>query len=876
MRVAGRLSYYVTLFAVVSGVALAQSASVSPSALQFGNVGVNGTVAESVTLTNGQTSIITLSAPTITGDAVFSVIPGGSCGTTLAPAHACTYHISFNPTSGVAYHATLALNNSATNSPQTVSLSGTGVAQVTLTFANTYFGNQVVTTSSGPHTGTLINNQSVAVGGIQASASGEFAVVPGGTCSGSLVAHGKCTILVSFTPQGLGTRTGSLTATDNAGNSPQSVTITGTGTITGIHSITVTPVSPSVTQGQPLQFVATGNTATGTLNLTNVVGWNSTNNSVATISGAGTAQTTAPGVSSITAALSTLQASTLMTVAPLTLTNNPCTGGPCVLTYHNDLSRDGVYTNEAILKPSNVVKPAFGGLGRITNLTGQIYAQPLYLSGMYGMSSKGNVLYLATQQDYVYAFDADGYTQLWGGSYIPAGEAALTTGTGGDLACTNITPNVGITSTPVIDTGNQKFSPNPVIYFVTRSVDTNKVYHQRLHSVDTVTGMEVFGSPVEIGTPTGSPEPFDPLYENQRAALALSHDTNGNPQIYIAWASHCDARPFHGWLMKYSVLSGVLSSTPSAYFVSTQGTGDEGGIWMAGSAPAIDNPVNGNVYIATGNGAYDGVLNFGQSAIKFDSNLNILDWYTPNEWPCLNEIDGNPNCPSDRDLGSGGVVLYNPAGAPSEVLATGKQGEVYVLYQSNLGHLDPAAYQPLYAPPYTCTEGTPYPQGSPSNIAQCFLGVQTSNQHGTGLFSTPAVWNGTMFVAGASGILVSYPADPANPGLFTTTPVLSTTPPSFPYPGASLAVSWNGSDPATGILWVLSTAGSNNKPPTPDVLRAYNPSTLAMIYQSTGGPGAVRFVMPIIANGKVFVAGQANGGTAIKGQVYVYGLCPCQ
>lgn len=867
----------VCCLAILAGFSIAgfaQTVTVSPTALPFASVMVNGSASKAVTLTNGQSTAITLSAPTFVGSG-FSIVSGGSCGTTLAPAHSCTYHVSFNPTAPMAYSATLSINDTASNSPQQVALTGTGVYPVTLTFANTYFGNQVITTSSGPHTGTLTNNQTVAVSSIHATSTGEFAIVPGGTCGTTLAAHGKCTILVSFTPMGLGTRTGTLTATDNASNSPQTVTITGTGTIAGVRAMTIAPSNPKVTQGQNQQFTLTGTTSTGgTLNLTSVATWNSASNNVATINAAGLAHAVTPGVSSITATLSTLKSSTLMTVAPISNTNNACTGGPCVLTYHNDGSRDGVYGTEMVLNPTNVVKPGFGGKGKITDLNGTIFAQPLYLSGMYGMSSNGNVLYLATQKDYVYAFDADSLAQLWGGSYIPAGEVPLTTGAGGDFACTNITPNVGITSTPVIDIST-KYNANPVMYFVTRSETTgsSKTYHQRLHAVDTVTGMEVFGSPVEITTPAGSPVPFDPLYENQRSGLALTHDANGNPQVYIAWASHCDMQPFRGWMMKYMVTSGgVLGTTPANYFVTTQGIGEEAGIWMSGSAPAVDNPVNGNLYLATGNGSYDGVVNWGQSVLKLDSNLNVLDWYTPNEWPCLNAIAGNPNCTSDRDLGSGGVVLFNVPGGSPELTSIGKQGEVYVLYQSNLGHLDPAPLDSQYAPPYTCTEGAP----AGPDIAQCFLGIQTSNQHGTGLFSTPAMWNGMMFAAGASGTLVSYTLNPAQLGTFNETPVISNYPPNYPYPGAGVVVSWNGSDPSTGVLWALSTAGSNNSPPTADILRAYNPFTMTMTYQSSGGPGAVRFVMPIVVNGKVYVAGQGNSTTPGKGQVYVYGLCPCQ
>jgi hypothetical protein len=503
------------------------------------------------------------------------------------------------------------------------------------------------------------------------------------------------------------------------------------------------------------------------------------------------------------------------------------------------------------------------------------------MSGLYSMSSRGNVLFVATQANYVYAFDADTYAPLWGNSYLPVGERLLTTGEGSDTECTNISPNIGITSTPVIDP-TPAFNPNPVIYFVARSASTGATYHQRLHAIDAVTGVEVFGSPVEITTPSGSPEPFDPLVENQRSGLALTHDASGNSQIYISWASHCDIQPFRGWMMKYTVASGTLSATPTGHFVSTQGIGIESGIWMAGGAPAVDNPVNGNLFVATSNGSYDGVLNFGESVLKLDKDLNVVDWYTPNNWPCLNEIPGNPNCNDDRDLGSGGVILMNVPNGTPEVVSAGKQGEIYALYQSNLGLWitnpgkdDPAPTNQDYAPPDDCTIG---PVGS--GIAQCFPGIVAVHQQGTGSFSTPAFWNNTLYTAGSTDSLRAFSLSTTNVGTFNTTSAVGSVPNSFPYPGASLVVSWDGMNPATGVLWALSTAGSGNNPPTPDLLRAYSavPSgpTVNMIYQGNLGPGAVRFVMPIVVSGKVFVAGQGFSGSGTEGQVYVYGLCPCQ
>jgi len=533
----------------------AQSVGVSPTTLAFGNLALNATFTKSVTLTNSDSVSISLTGATITGSSVFTPVSGGSCGAVLAAGKSCTYRISFTPTSLTPYSATLNINDSDSSSPQQVNLTGTGANAVTLSISNANFGSQVVTATSATKTATLANNQTVALNLITPATAGDFAVAPGGTCGATLAARTFCTFLVNFTPMGVGGRNGSLSISDDASTSPQAVSLSGTGATTGISSITITPNTPVLAQGNNQQFTATGNRSNGNLNLTNVVSWSSSNANAATISAAGLASGAAPGSTTVKAVLTvSLTGATVLTV---TGSNAPCIG-PCVLTYHNDLSRDGLFSNEAILNPSNVIKTKFGRVAAITGLNGQIYAQPLFMSCLYSTSSSGHVLYVATEANYVYAFDADTYVPLWGNSYMPAGERLLSTGEGQDTECTNITPNIGITSTPVIDP-NTTFNPNPVIYFVTRSADSSQTYHQRLHAVDAVTGVEVFGSPVEITTPSGSPEPFDPLVENQRSGLALSYDAGGNPQIYISWASHCDIAPFRGWMMKYTVSSGALS-----------------------------------------------------------------------------------------------------------------------------------------------------------------------------------------------------------------------------------------------------------------------------------------------------------------------------
>ena len=554
--------------------------------------------------------------------------------------------------------------------------------------------------------------------------------------------------------------------------------------------------------------------------------------------------------------------------------NTPCIG-PCVLTYHYDLARDGVQANETVLTPAKIkVAGAFGKVGTITGLQGQIYAQPLYVSGLNSVSSQGNVVLVATQQDYVYAFDADNYKMIWGGAYLPPGENALTTGPTGNISCGDISPQQGITSTPVIDS-HTTFNANPTIYFVTSSIDSSSNFHQRLHAVDVTTGAELFGGPVQITTPAGSSVAFSPVLQLQRSSLTLTYDSSNNPQIYMSWGSNCDQGAYHGWVMKYTVSQGQLSTTPTAYFLTTP-TGTLGGIWGAGAALAADNSVNGNLYIPSGNGTFDGVANFGESVLKFSSNLSLLDWYTPNNAQCLNGIKKDaPNCPGNEDLGSGGTVLFNvPNGVP-ELASVGKEGEIYVNYQSSLGHLDPAPVNSNYAPPPTCTAGPV--GGGPNNIAQCFAGLFTTAPLEGGGYGTLAFWNNSIYTVGAADALRAYPLNTSSVGTFSTTGAEATVPTRFPWPGASPVISWNGSDTSTGIVWVLQTAGYLLG--NPASLNAYTAvpngsGVLPYLYSSAStGPVAVKFVVPTVANGKVFVAGQGFTGT--EGRLYVYGLCPC-
>ena len=667
---------------------------------------------------------------------------------------------------------------------------------------------------------------------------------------------------------------GSTTISAASGSISGSTGLTVTAAV--LSTIEVTPASPSTSVGKTLQFAATGHYGDGTTQpVTGAVVWTSSLPAIATISNAsgrqGQSTGVANGTTTITASLGGVTGSTNLIVS-----DTPCVG-PCVLTVHDNLSRDGVISNETTLNPNKVTNSTFGQVGSVTGLIGQIYTQPLYISGMYSATPQGNLIIVATEQNWVYAINADPpYQIVWSGSYIPQGESALATGPGLDLECTNITPSVGITGTPVIDP-NTKANANPVMYFVTKSVDGNKAYHHRLHAVDVVTGREVLGGPIEVQSPASSPVAFDPHYQNQRSGLALTYDANGNPQIYIEWGAHCTEGDWHGWMMKYTVSAGGLSTVPAAYFLTTQGAGYGAGLWMSGGAPAVDNPVNGNLYVASGQGSFDGTLNFGESILKLNSDLTLSDWYTPNEWKCLNGIPAFPvACSGDMDFGSGGVVLFNvPNGVP-ELVAAGKRGEIYVNYQSNLGHLDPTPAPSDYSY-QTCTTGLPYPAGSQNDIAQCFFGIPSIQESGpTGSRGTPVFWNDTLYTSGSGDVIRAFPLS-LQIGTFDTTAATSTDQPYLQYPGSGLTVSWDGVDSTTGILWSLQVPGYNNTPPWASILRAYAPiptgTSLNLLYQSSVGPGAIKFQVPTVANGKVFVGGQ--GVTGNEGQLFVYGLCPC-
>ena len=513
-----------------------------------------------------------------------------------------------------------------------------------------------------------------------------------------------------------------------------------------------------------------------------------------------------------------------------------------VTTYHNDIGRTGQNLNETILNTSNVNATQFGKLFS-QPVDGQVYAQPLYMSGVTINGATHNVVYIATENDTVYAFDADSNgganaAPLWQASMLTAahGAAAGATSVSSTTVGTDIDPQIGITGTPVIDPATG------TLYVVSKSAEGG-TFPQRLHALDITTGAEKFGGPVVLtasvpGTGNGSVNgtlTFDSLWENQRPGLLLL-----NGIVWIGFAAHGDNGPWHGWILGYN--ASTLKQTGA--FCSSPNAGGAG-FWMSGQGLAADqldtvNHPYGRMFIPTGNGAYDAVKPYTNNMDYGDSHLNldltngvptVTDEFTTNQQAGLNSEDG--------DIASGGMMVIptqTTGPYPHLAVQAGKMGYMYLINRDNMGGYNTTADQVVQEQPY-------------------IVGVN-------GAWSSPAYWNGTVYWWGRYDTLKAFPL--VN-GLLSTTPTKSSV--SLNYPGATPSISSNGT--SQGIVWAIDSYGYATNGPA--VLWALNASNIATpLYSSstntardTAG-GAVKFVVPTVANGKVYV------GTSTE--VDVYGL----
>jgi outer membrane protein assembly factor BamB len=485
-----------------------------------------------------------------------------------------------------------------------------------------------------------------------------------------------------------------------------------------------------------------------------------------------------------------------------------------VTTYKNDVSRSGQNLTESVLTTANVTSAGFGLL-RTVGVDGKVDAQPLYLSGLSIGGGTHNVVYVATEHDSVYAIDADSGSTLWQVSLLKSGESTSDT-----HGCGQVAPEIGITSTPVID---RSAGAHGTVFVVAMSKDGAGNYHQRLHALDAASGAELLNGPVEITASVpaagGGTSTFSPGQYAERAALLLSAST-----VYLSFTSHCDIAPYSGWIISYGEGTLMQNSVLNVGQNSSAGPA----IWMSGGGPAADGA--GNVYLLTANGAFETTLDangfpsnmdFGNSFLKIATSggkLAVADYFAL--YNTVAESSG------DIDLGSGGAMLLpdlkDASGTVQHlIVGAGKDGNIYVVSRDSMGKFDPGK----------------------NNIYQQINGILPG-----GIFSTPAYFNGTVYYGDLGGALKALPISNAKLAAQPS----SQSPSQYAFPGTAPAISANGSSNA--IVWAHENAN-------PAVLHAYDAANLAHeLYNSSQAGGGRdnfgagnKFITPTIADGRVFV-----------------------
>ena len=492
---------------------------------------------------------------------------------------------------------------------------------------------------------------------------------------------------------------------------------------------------------------------------------------------------------------------------------------PSVTTWGYGMQRNNVNTNEYVLTPTNVRVATFGKLFSYS-VDSYIYGQPLFVPKLLVKGATHNAVYVATQKNSVYAFDADGGGQLWKRSF------------GSSIACANVhgcgvAPTIGITATPVIDTtlGN--------IYVANRQFNsTSGISSHSLHSLNLITGADNPGSPVSI-TATVSGTGYDAVNGqvtyNQQTASDRPALLELNSVIYIAFGSYGDTDPYHGWIIGFS----ASNLAPTIVFNATP-NGQRAGTW----GPSILASDGTFLYTATGNGTWDGGPDWGNSYLKLspaNGTLSAADFFTPFNVSVLSA--------KDRDLGSGMATLlptFSSSPFPHVMVGAGKEGTIYVVNRDNMGHFNSACDCQI-------VQSIPNAVGVASNTTD----LQRN-------FSTPPYWNGNLYFSGNNDSIKRFRVS-TNTSKLTTTPT-DQSPTTYAFPGSNPVVSGNGN--GSGILWAVEKGAG--------VLHAYDANKLGTeLYNTTQNAtrdalgNAIKFAPPLVVNGKVYV------GT--RTQLVVYG-----
>jgi hypothetical protein len=847
----GRLTHAASIALTINSAAPAAdfSLTVAPTNLLL----TAGSAGKSVSITanslNGFTGSVSVSLSGLTtgvtaSPSTLTLSPGTIRTLTLtagASAKAGTATITLTGTSGTLTHtATVSLAIAAAAPAPDFSLT---VAPATLSLIVGASGHVVAVTAN-------------ALNGFTSRVSVSASGLPAG-----VTASPSTLTLTPGTPQNL-----TLTAGTSAKAGTATITLTGTsGTLTHTatvslaiaaaapapdFSLTVNPANLTLIAGGAGQLASVTANAlngfTGSVNLSvSGLATSVTSNPSALTLTPGNAQsltfTAASNAAAGTATITlTGSSGTLTHTATLKLTvNAAAAAGIDVTTYHYNNARDGLNASETTLTPSNVNSTSFGKVGLYAT-DGKVDAAPLYLFGMAINGQTHNVLYVVSEHDSVYAFDADSGSQLWQITILGANET-----TSDEHNCGQISPEIGITATPVID---RTYGPHGAIFVVGMTKDASGNYHHRLHALDLTTGGELSGGPTEIqatypGTglySNNGQQQFLPSQYAERVGLLLLNGT-----IYMGWTSHCDQAPYTGWLMAYSEQtlqqSAVLNLTPN-----TTGTGNpfdegEGSIWMAGAGLAADS--TGNIYFLDANGGFDSTLDangfpihgdYGNAFMKVSTangKLTVADYF--------NTSTTVTESRDDTDLGSGGVLLLpDQTDSNGQVrqlaVGAGKDQSIYVADRNNMGKFNSVS----------------------NNIYQQLSGALPNGERGM-----PAWFNGTVYYGGQGDVMKAFSV--ANAQLQTTPSSQSAE--VFSYPGTTPSVSADGT--THGIVWAVENSSGNG------ILHAYDATNLGNeLYnsnQAAGGRDSFtdnKFITPVVANGKVFVG--TTTGVAVFGLLH--------
>ena len=675
----------------------------------------------------------------------------------------------------------------------------------------------VTPTSAQPFPGGTVQFQAVVENATSFAVNWQVNQIPGGNPAvGTISATGFYTAPGTVPNPPAVTVTAALQS-ESAAIASAIVTIQNLSLVQG--PLTLSPKLSSITTSQTIQF----NVLTTGVNNTDVNwavdGVTNGNLTVGTISLSGDySPSLAVGPHLITAILKTNPGA----IGSATI---EVTGFSGTLTWRNDNSRSGINSQELALAPSTVNSSTFGWLFSCA-IDGNPYAQPLYVPNL-AIPGNGthNVVFVATENDSVYAFDADTkpcVQPLWQTSLIPSGSQAIATP---DMDI--IFPTVGITGTPVIDL------PTSTLYVVaaTQTIGTAGSSSQRLYALDLATGTpEILPGGAQISSPATQAFPFFPANQNQRAALLLDNGT-----VYVAFGSFGEQGDYNGWVFAYE--AGTLNQT-GAFDVTPGSFQARGGIWQSGGGPSAD--ANHNVFVVTGDGAF----NAGRQEINYDYSNSFLRLATAGGFS-LSDFFTPCDEASGQILGTTAPVLL-PVSAgstlqPHLLIGGSKGGSLYVVNRDNMGG---------------------FVGPCPDSSAR----VQTIPVGGA-ILSTPLFWNDTVYVAPANGNLMSFTI---SGGVVASTPLASQSPEPLGPQGATPVISSNGTTNA--ILWLIDTSGAFVTPNSPAILRAYDATNLSKeIYSSpmaAASPDAaglaVKFSVPTVANGKVYVGTQT--------ELDVYGL----